>query len=353
MTGGCEIVAIGARTSVGHTAASSAAAIRAGISRCSEYPFVTPDGTPLVAAADSRIDPMLEGRARLGPLLTTALAEVAQTLARGTPHHGPRHLLLALPEPRPGFSKRDAAGLVDIASTCLRQWDSAADIHIAGFGHAGALAALERAEQVIADDPNALCWIAGVDSYLHADTLLWLESERRCAQAGVRSGFIPGEGAGCLALVSAELRHRLRLPSLATVHGVKTAQELRLRGSEAGSFGVGMTRAVEGAAASLRLPDEGVDAVYTDINGERYRSEEWGFVAMRTSSVWRTLQYEAPADRWGDVGAAFGPLAAILAVQSFQRNYARGPHAMVTAGSDGGLRGALLLQRPSTPRTAA
>lgn len=353
MTDAVEIVAIGARTPVGHTAASSAAAIRAGISRCSEYPFAAPDGTPLVAAADSRIDPLGEGKARLEPLLGSALAEVAQVLAHGAPHQGATHLLLALPEPRPGFTRRDAAELIDFASACLRRWDIPAEVHIAGLGHAGALQALEQAQQLVRADPNVLCWIAGIDSYLHADTLLWLESERRCAMAGVRSGFIPGEGAGCLVVTSAESRRRLRLQSLGTVRGVKTTQESRLRGSEAGSFGVGMTRAVEAATASLQLPDDGVDAAYTDINGERYRSEEWGFMAMRTPDVWKTLQYEAPADRWGDVGAAFAPLATILAVQSFRRNYARGPRAMITAGSDGGLRGALLLQRPSATRIAA
>lgn len=55
-----------------------------------------------------------------------------------------------------------------------------------------------------------------------------------------------------------------------------------------------MSDAVAGAACVLRLPDEQVDAHYNDINGERYRSEEWGFVALRTAAVWRSLQYEAP-----------------------------------------------------------
>ncbi len=87
-----------------------------------------------------------------------------------------------------------------------------------------------------------------------------------------------------------------------------------------------------------------VDTIYIDINGERYRSEEWGFVALRTQALWRSLDYEAPCDAWGDVGAAWAPLAGVLAVRSFVRGYARGPRAMVLAGSLDGLRGAMLLE---------
>ncbi len=105
-----------------------------------------------------------------------------------------------------------------------------------------------------------------------------------------------------------------------------------------------MTQAVLGATTGLQLPHEAIDTLYSDINGERYRSEEWGFVAMKTYPVWKSLDYEAPASCWGDVGASFGTLAAVLAVQSYMRGYARGPRALVMAGSDSGLRGAMVLQ---------
>jgi 3-oxoacyl-[acyl-carrier-protein] synthase-1 len=146
--------------------------------------------------------------------------------------------------------------------------------------------------------------------------------------------------------MSAGLRRRLALPRLALVRGACTAQEERLRESETGSFGVGMTQAVRGAVAGLDLARESVDTVYTDINGERYRSEEWGFVALRAAKVWKSFGYKAPSDCWGDMGAAFGALGGVLAVQAFARGYARGPRALVMAGSDSGLRGAMLLQAP-------
>lgn len=345
MTEALEIVAIAAKTPVGRTAERSAVAVRAGISRCREYPFAGLSGAPLVTAADPDLDPACEGPARLEHLLLGALVQATEALACGGPHPGAHHVLLALPEARPGFLARDAAGLVDTVRARLRRSYAHIEVQVAGEGHAGAVQAIELAQQIVAATPDALCWIVGVDSYLDPATLLWLERDRRSAQPGVRGGFIPGEGAGCLIVATPALRRRLRLPQLATIRGARTVRETQLRTSALGSLGHGMSAAVEAAAAQLHLPDEAVDALYTDLNGERYRSEEWGFVAMRTAAVWRTLQYTAPADLWGDTGAAFVPLAAVLAVRSFARNYARGPRVMVTAGSDGGLRGAVLLQR--------
>ena len=204
------------------------------------------------------------------------------------------------------------------------------------------------AVQKSSDSPDDLFIIIGVDSYHCGDTFIHLEHNLQFKQPVIRSGFIPGESAGCIALVSsAQKRRKNASPVLATIEGVGTAQESVLRNSDTGSFGVGMTKAVEMATQILALPDEGVDTLYSDINGERYRSEEWGFVAIRSPNLWKTLTYEAPGDCWGDVGAAFAPLAAVLAVQSYVRNYSKGPRALVIAGSEGGLRGALLLQNPN------
>ena len=98
----------------------------------------------------------------------------------------------------------------------------------------------------------------------------------------------------------------------------------------------------------LRLPAEAVDTIYCDINGERYRSEEWGFVCMRLPTIARDFGYELSADSWGDLGAASGPVFCNLALQAWARGYARGPRALVWCGSESGLRGAVVLEAPVT-----
>ncbi|RJS12856.1 hypothetical protein DRW03_36360, partial [Corallococcus sp. H22C18031201] len=329
MSAPVDIVAVAARTPVGLSAESSAAAVRAGISRYAEYPFVDVRGTPVIVAADSLLGRGLEGRERLLPMVEGVLEELEAKLEPKVFLGGRLEVLLSLPETRPGFSEEDAVWLADAVAARFREKTRHARVEIAGRGHAGAIRAVERVLQVGSERGNGLFLVLGADSYLHAETFAWLERNRRFAQPGVRSGFTPGEGVGALVLMSPGLRRRLHLPQLAAVRGASTAQEQLLRDSDTGSLGVGMTRAVQGAVSGLELPREGADVVYADLNGERYRSEEWGFVALRAPSAWKSAGYKAPSDCWGDVGAAFGALGSILAIRAFARGYARGPRALV------------------------
>jgi len=343
-----DVVAIGARTPVGPTAAISAASVRARISRARPFPFITLSGEPIVVAADAELAPELEGRYRVLPLITSALDEAFASLpAEPLPQI---RVLLALPESRPGFSDQDVAWVAAAVRDHTGSWRSPTAVQVAGRGHAGAIQAIG---QVLSAGPQAaetLSMVVGGDSYLHPETFLWLEGDQRLAQPGTRGGFMPGEGAGCICVASSRIRKRLELRCHALVRSAATAQERLLRDSEDGTLGVGLSLAVTDAASAggLALPDHAADAAYIDINGERYRSEEWGFTALRVPGAFRSLNYIAPADCWGDVGAAFAPLAAVLAVRSFARCYARGPRAVVLAGSESGLRGALWLEAASS-----
>jgi 3-oxoacyl-[acyl-carrier-protein] synthase-1 len=102
--------------------------------------------------------------------------------------------------------------------------------------------------------------------------------------------------------------------------------------------------AVRGATRGLSLPEQRVDDVFCDINGERHRADEWGFLALRSPGVFRdSTAYSTAVGSWGDVGAAWGALGCVLAIQAWRRNYATGPRTLVCAGSQSGLRGAALL----------
>jgi 3-oxoacyl-[acyl-carrier-protein] synthase-1 len=344
MTATLDIVACAARTPLGQSAVQTAAAVRAGIAGFGDFPFVTVTGEPMVVCADDEIPSALDGHARLLPMIDTVLGDV-RTALEPLKYTGPCYLLIALPETRPGFSDADVKAVVAHADARVRAHQPDLRVGVVGRGHAGSLRAIERAAQESANGVRGLFIVLGADSYHHPDTFIWLEQDKRFAQPGVRAGFTPGEGVGCLVLVSPALRHQLDVPALATVAGIGTAQETLLRDSDTGSFGRGMIAALTLATSALQLPAEAADVVYADINGERYRSEEWGFAAMEKYAAMKSLEYELPAACWGDVGAAFGPLAAALFIQSHARRYARGPRALVMAGSDSGLRGAMVLQR--------
>ncbi len=350
MTTGFDVVAIGGRTPVGLLAETSAAAVRAGISRTSECPLaaVDADGEPKMVAADPRLGFAIEGVARLMPLACSVVDEVLGKLGPAATA-APLEVVLTLPQARPGLSDR-ALGAVIGKLTAelgpgLRARGITAAISVGGRGNAGVAEAIQRVVRSGRRD-EVLTLIVGVDSFHHPDTLLWLEHGRLFGP-DARSGIVPGEGAGALVLAPTRLRKRLGLRLRATLAGVGTSLEPRSPDSESGSFGVGMTSAIKEAVAGLQLPGQAIDMTFTDVNGERYRSEEWGFVAMRIPTAFRALEYEAPASSWGDVGAASSALGVVLAVQSWARGYARGPRALVLGGSRTGARGAILLVAPN------
>jgi 3-oxoacyl-[acyl-carrier-protein] synthase-1 len=336
-----DVVTLAARTPVGLLAETTAAAIRAGIVNITDYPYALTTGEPVSVAQDTRLPHEISAPRRCEALLASVFHEIDRKLA-DSPLAGRIHVLLALPQARPGFSDEDAMALAQATLQYFRARGLDTTVEVASRGHAGGVVAFQRAASELQRGSDLPYLVVGVDSYIDPQTLAWLDRNGLLAQRGCPNGFIPGEAAACLVLASKTLRTSMRWPSFGSVRGTGTDSETLLRDSDTGSFGLALTRAVLSAARDLH--GQQVDAVYLDINGERYRSEEWGFVALRTQAVWRSLEYDAPADRCGDIGAAWVPLAAVLAVRSFVRGYAPGPLTAILAGSFDGRRGAVLLE---------
>ena len=338
-------VSAGARTPVGLRAAPAAAAVRAGISRIGEHPVLTDlTGEQIQCARDARLDWEHKCSARMSALASSCLSEVvSEMFGAGTGESIALHL--ALPEARPGFSDRDAldvrravAAHGGLAPQNLRAEHSMS-------GHAGALAAMERAVASIQAGALQCCLVGGVDSYLQLETIGWLDTDLRLAREGVRAGFVPGEGAAMIALASEAFRKRMRLPSLAIVSAVANAHESRKPNEGPGLLGEALTDAVTRVCKVNNGSAGLVDDVYCDINGERARTTDWGFALLRVGSYFRDgTQYVTPVESCGDLGAAVGAFNCVLAVRAWQRHYASGARALVWGASWSGLRSAVLLE---------
>ncbi|MEM7154631.1 MAG: hypothetical protein AAF799_17415 [Myxococcota bacterium] len=341
---------VGARTPLGLDATTSAAAVRAGIVRIEAHEtLVDSTGEPLRAAVDGRLDDTLMGWERMAALLS---APLQHTLRSVPPHRpdAPLALMLALPEHRPGFGAAEEQRLHQYLGS-IAPAQHPFGIHTVGHGHAAGLLGLHRAVELIGERHFEVALVLGVDSYLDADTLRWLGEGRRIKTRETRSSFFPGEAAGCVAVVSDTALRTLRLPSLATIQGTGVAREPSASEDPATdpvNLGRGLSAAIEKAAASLLGNGQSTDRVLCDLNGERMRSEEWGMVALRSHrALTQAGDFEAPAGQWGDIGAASGPLLVALAVAGWQRGYHRGSTTLLFAGSDAGLRAAVVLERPS------
>lgn len=348
MAASVHIVGVGARTPVGLGAPAAAAAVRAGISRLGDHPFMIDQvGDPMPAAMDPQLDPGLMGVQRLLALAETALREACAPMEEIPGSHLHVPLYVALSEIRPGITLDDARVVRSGLSAFNGLPLDISEVTVLPAGHAAGLSALAEAFRQIQLGAEEACLVGGVDSYFQADTMEWLDANRQLAGVVSRSGFVPGEGAGFCLVASERLRARLGLSSLARVISAATGRETKLIKTSDICLGEGLTATVRAALSGSQSRGESINSIICDINTEGYRGEEWGFVCLRLPLCFDDpTGYLSPADCWGDMGAASGPLFAILACASAARGIQAGPRTMIWAGSEGGLRGAAVLETP-------
>jgi 3-oxoacyl-[acyl-carrier-protein] synthase-1 len=342
-----RIVGLGASTSVGRNAWASAAAARAGLCGFSEHPSVADTaGEPVRVACARWLDASLGIADRCCALLLPALDEALANLARRQALTEAKvGIALALPPLRPG-RPADLGERVCSAIATRYAGEVAA---LASFesGHASGYAALDEAMRSLAASSTHAHLIAGVDSYQSRETLGWLEACEQLHGAGAPGntwGFVPGEGAGAVLVTTARVAEELGLESLGEVAGVGLGREPHPIKTDGVCIGDGLTAAFRAALGCLP-PPEVVHNVFCDLNGEPYRADEYGFTALRTKERFRAAtEFVAPADVWGDVGAAGGPLHVALAVICHRKHYGKGPVSLACGSSEGGERGAAVVR---------
>lgn len=340
-----DVIAVAARSPVGLGAESSAAAVRAGISRVREHPFLLDaTGEPIMCAPAPRLSTTLEVPERIAQLLEATLAELAGKLGELRRFVDASALTVCLPEPRLDLDERRAGAIVE----ALRQ-NRAHGLPLRTRprfdmgGHAAGLRVLDQAVTELAAGAAKLRVVAAADSYLDAPTLAWLDADGRLLRARARGGFAPGEAAVALALVSRPVLHELRLRSITRVRGVSLTLESADPSSDEGLQGVALSHSLEqlrpllGAGATF-------SELYVDINNERSRSTDWGFCALRCADLFDDASaYRTHVSSTGELGAASSLFNCLLSTQARARRYARGDSALVVGSSWAGLRGAALL----------
>jgi 3-oxoacyl-[acyl-carrier-protein] synthase-1 len=342
-----QIAGLGACTPIGRNAWSSAAAARAGVCGFGEHPFMIDSaGEPMRVARAPWIAADVDVPHRCAALLLPAIEEAVRPLAETDAAASCRlGLALAVPPLRAG----QPAGLRDAMLLCIaqRHHELFEASKVFEVGHAGGHLALDAAVRGCAGGSIDACVVCGVDTYLAPETLEWIEAGDQLHGGGVLNnpwGFIPGEAAGAVLVISHEFAARTGMTSLAVLGEPSVGLETRLIKSGDVCIGEGLTQAFRGALKSLE-PGDLVHNVFCDMNGETYRADEYGFTVLRTKEYFRNAtDFVAPADCWGDVGAAGMPLHIALAVISHLKHYSKGPVSMVWASSESGERGAVLVR---------
>lgn len=303
-------------------------------------------GEPMRVARAPWLDVDVEGVERYCELLLPAIDEaLGPTLGDLERHPARIGLSLALPPARPGQPTALGKNVLDaIAKRYAGVFVQALSFEV---GHAGGHLALDAAIKSCARQSFDACVVAGADSYLAPETLEWIEECEQLHGGGPLNnawGFIPGEAASAIVVATEAFTRRLRIDAFGDVMSVGLGHETKLIKTDAVCIGEGLTQAFRTALQAL-APNEEIHNVFCDLNGETYRADEYGFTALRTKDRFRAVSdFVAPADCWGDIGAAGGPLHMALAAICHRKRYGKGPLSMVSASSESGERGAAVIR---------
>ena len=353
-TAGIFVVALGAHTAVGRTAAASSAAVRARICRYRQHTYMTSaDGEPVSVAAAPWLEPDVPLGQRIQALCSGAAREAVQPLLGFLPHlrgYVPRlGVVVATSDDRPGLPRNFALGLKGALEEVLGQHLPGTQVEVCSSGQAAGVVAMMRGFQALsAGAPGSpeFYLVGGADSHLGPESLLQLEKRRQLHGEDNPWGFIPGEAAGFCLLASKVAAQHYGLRPLLELVSVAVSREPNTLGGQGVCIGAGLSRAVAEVLQACPVP--AVDVILSDQNGETYRADEFGFTLARYARRFAAPpDFRTPATCWGDVGAASVPLFAGLVAASGQRGYAFGDYGLVLASSESDQRGAVLVRLSS------
>jgi 3-oxoacyl-[acyl-carrier-protein] synthase-1 len=196
--------------------------------------------------------------------------------------------------------------------------------------------------ELIAQGKAPLLLAGGIDTYRDLYVLGTLDIEQRVKSAVHLDGFVPGEGAAFILLADPAFARAAGLAALAGVSRVSTGFEQGHYYSPEPYRGDGLARTITQLAQS-GAAGRPFQEVYSSMNGESHWAKEWGVTGIRNKAVLQQgYRMHHPADCYGDVGAASGPVMIGLAALGISGGYRRSP-CLIYGSSDRGLRAALAL----------
>ncbi len=341
-TGQIAITGMGLVTPVGLKADVAIAAMRAGISRLGELPYLDievdeDEFAPVIGAEVPVIPEGQHGTAKLVRFVAHSVADAIsdarlenKTVVEvflGTAGDRPAERVLnQTPDLKDALIEAIPAGL------------QVRDVNILPVGRAAALQAIRAAAQLISAGEVQVAIAGGVDSWAQPRSLLWLREQKRLREFPRRTGILPGEAGGFLVLESvSHARSRGAAIQAFITSAAGQSQAARDDKPEDGrTLGETLKSAVQGINDPHAL-------VVSDFNGERYRAHEWMLAVPKGMWRYETLRHWHPAEYVGDTGAASGVISTAWAAQALHRGYAKTPHVLVWGASDEGAREALLV----------
>lgn len=328
--------------SVGLNAQSACAAMRAGISRFEELPYLDNQGEPIVGAFVPTLPFDLKREQRLIELLALALKDCLSQVSTRSLEKIP--LLVGLAEPdRPGGGAKLADRIIreieyQLAKRFHPQYSRAFPKgHVAGFE------ALQVARELLQQDSSIpACLVCGVDSYINASSLLWLDQHDRLKTEENSDGVIPGEAAATV-IIQRQPTAKASIKVMGLGFGYEQVNIL----SAEPLLGLGLTEAARKALAEAGIQIHETDFRLSDVTGESYGFKEQALMVARLLRVHQEEGYPIwhGAEYVGDLGASAGVSQLVIAFQAFLKGYAPGKRAIGCTSAVTGERAVVILEQ--------
>ncbi|MFV0475994.1 MAG: hypothetical protein ACK5MQ_17595 [Pikeienuella sp.] len=315
------IAGIGLSTAFAGTAAGTSADLSdRGSAYFSNPAFIDSAYRPQICAFRAR-EGLDSFEARCGALLAEATADFLEniTKVRGATDW-PLDIILNLPE----VSDRDGCGpdrLSDLAKGLARRLRDdlggtggfeIGEVRVIFGGQAGPGVAIAAAAEKGLAERGLL--VAAVDSFNDRDRLLACSAQNLLFSDSSPYGLVPGEAAGLILLVPEVEDPSKADPGFHRVLSAGSAQEEAGERSGADSAFTGLSDCALEALDGVEAP---VAVVLSDWNNSRYRAAELSYCFHRLSGphLAAGAEPEYPGVAFGDVGAAFAPLAVARALE--------------------------------------
>lgn len=331
------ILKTGLVTSVGLTAASTCAALRAKLTNPTETRFIDSEGEWIMAHQVTLEQPW-RGLAKLTKMAAMVIEEALAGIAREEWCRIPLLLCVAESE-RPGRQDGlDDQLFLDIQIELGVQF--APQSAIVARGRVGVAVAMAQARALLGQGKINCVLIAATDSLVSWPTLSHYEREGRLLTANNSNGFMPGEGAGALLVGKSD-----GSASELLCTGIGFARETAHLESGEPLRAEGLSQAIKAALTDAGCEMHHMDFRITDLSGEQYYFKEAALALSRTLRQ-RKEEFDIwhPAESTGEQGAVAGTAVIALADAACRKAYTKGPNILAHMANDAGQRAALALR---------
>lgn len=353
----------GAVTSVGRSVAATCTAIHAGVTRprpVSELRMVDPETQEDIPLRGHPVDGYTDGFTLLGRWMRLARGCVRELVSSSLRAEAgdPRFweatglTVVVMPPDERVLLSDDGQARALLEEDFLLPLHSALELPIPPHnvallttGHAGTAMAIELGRQRFSTRELERMLIVAVDSYIDPLRLEELMEERRLKTEEQPVGLLPGEAGVALMMEAGTSARRRNAPILGTISAVATGHEPpeHPRIQRGGALADCIQSTLDALAPGAAFRGN----VYSDLNGETWRAQEWGRARVRLGQRLEAQRVYLPCSFVGDVGAASGALSVCLALHARDPLRPEEAPALVVSSSDQGEVGCIALRPPA------